>query len=323
MAGYYKSKQKTGGIVNAIQPILDYFTQKKKEDEDRQSYENLLSLFNTYQQRQNSASQPPPNTNGQIEEPKKTTSQDRYNKAKNNQRYFEDALLKQTLDPKTSDKQLSRINVLNELAKRRTDEMNPNKNTSYFDLGAGQKRYRMNSETGKVEEVADNPKDFAERKPDKKDFKISEDGFYIFWDDAKNDWVKTSQKAPSKDTKGSSGESSGWARLFWEMNKDKDNKDQKKYDNQGKYNALMGSTFVDIEGLKKRGLLKDDDEEAKNFGGAYLVRDQQAYNGWKLIYSDTELEDYAKNQVPDTPNKWERTDPAGIKNKETDPLGIR
>lgn len=247
--------------------------------------------------------------------------EERYQEAQNNYSSFLSEIAPLIMNPNIEQQQIDRANVLSNLAKIQTEALKP-KEDAYFDLNQGERRYRLNPTTKKIEEVAYNPKqETTSTRTEKKDFKVSEDGYYMYWDDGKNDWVKTSQKAPKE--KGDAN-SVGWARLFYEMDKDKEELSKKKKESQGKYNSIMGSTFLSSDELVKQGLLKSNDDRVKDFGGAYVVRDDKDYKNYKLLFTDDELQDYAENIVPDAPNKWGRQDPAGIQgDNENDPLGIR
>lgn len=251
------------------------------------------------------------------------TPEEKYNEAQGNFGNFLGDVSKLIMNPDVDANQIARVDALTNLAKLSSDRMKP-KEGETFNLSQGEKRFYKDP-SGKIKEIAFNPKqETTSSKTEKKDFKVSEDGFYMYWDDQANngigDWVKTSQKAPKE--KGT-GESVGWARLFYEMNKDNKKEDSEKNQKQAKYNAIMGSPFVEMKDLVEQGLVSAEDTELPKYGGAYVVRDDNNYQNYKLIYSDAELESYAQNQVSDAPNKWNRKDPAGIKDKENDPLGIR
>lgn len=82
---------------------------------------------------------------------------ERYEKGQENLSDFVEAIAPLVMNPNIDESSLSRANVLTNLAQQQTERLKP-KDPTYFNLGAGQKRFKTD-ESGKTEEVAFNPKD--------------------------------------------------------------------------------------------------------------------------------------------------------------------
>lgn len=125
-------------------------------------------------------------------------------------------------------------------------------------------------------------------------------------------------KLKFKDPNG--GDSLGWANynlrvMEYGQNKQdkKDALDQKLSDkqqqDQNAYNDIMG-TRIPTADLINDGLAQTTDKTKSDYldpnsGGAYVVRDKNTQKA-RLITDEKVLSQYAKNRVPDAPNKWER-----------------
>ena len=144
------------------------------------------------------------------------------------------------------------------------------------------------------------------------DFEVSEDGYYMYWDNNANEgkggWTKTKEKAPKKQ----SDQSLGWAKFMDKMEQDEKDEAEKTRQAQIDYNDIMSSEWVEMKDLLRRGLIEEDDPAAKydsetkkyKKGGGYVVRDDKGK--LKLIYSNKSLEDYAKHRVGHAPDRWSR-----------------
>jgi hypothetical protein len=337
MAGeYYGAKTRTGGISGSIQPLMDYFKKKKEEAEQQEYINNLLGAYKMIQGKlnpdnkkpqPNALGQPtttvdpttganvdssyfggesgmtPNNPQGSPREDITTTtppvtnpnalSMDRYNKGKQLlNEFIIDAIIKTKPGMDTS-KGSQLANVL----QSQIEGIKPTLTRTQEDES---KRTIVRDQYGNIiEEIPGKPK----RKLTGKDFKITDDGYYAYWDETKQEFVKTNQKAKTTDN------SLGRDRLNFEKGKYEEEKSKEEKDAQAKYNAIMGSPFVDTEELIKQGLLDKKNTVDKQAieggkGGAYVVRDDKG--NAKLIFTDEELENYAKSQSSDTPNKWGR-----------------
>lgn len=91
--------------------------------------------------------------------------------------------------------------------------------------------------------------------------------------------------------------------MRWNDNPDPKNKEEKIGWVKTKEKAPAGSEGKEVKRYK--------------YGGAYVVRDKNGNP--RLLFTDESLEDYAKSQVPNAPDKWSRTK----KDKNNDPLGLR
>lgn len=238
----------------------------------------------------------------------KITDTEKYNESQKNLGEFESSIAPLILDPDISADEISRLNVLGSLSKAQTERMKPK--NERFTLSDGGQEYMFVD--GKPVLVAENKKDPNANKKNPL-IKVTADGYFAKWDEDKQDFVKTNTKAPAQ----AGDQLLAWEKFKYEQEQDKEKESKKKKDTQAKYNAIMGSEFVPMKDLIKQGLVDPDTDESK-YGGAYVVRDDKNYKNYKLIYTNKELEDYAKNQVSETPNKWERE-----KKADNDPLGIR
>jgi len=125
-------------------------------------------------------------------------------------------------------------------------------------------------------------------------------------------------KLKFKDPNG--GDALGWANYnmrAMEYNQNKQDKkdalNQKLSDTQqlrqNEYNDIMG-TRIPLADLINDGLAQTTDKTKSDYldpnsGGAYVVRDKNTQKA-RLITDEKVLSQYAKNRVPDAPNKWER-----------------
>lgn len=236
----------------------------------------------------------------------------RFDKAQTNRDDFINAITSLLTNPNLDENTLSRIGSLSGVVEKQTERMRP-KEPTYFNLGEGQDAYSRD-EYGNISKVASNPRE------QKKDFKVSEDGYFMYWDNEKNDFVKTEYKAP-KTEKGQSGDSAAWANLFYRMKKDeetaKENKAKDEKKEQKRYNEIMESEWVPMDQLIEGKFVEDDHEFAKKDdagkykkGGAYLYK-RPGTKEYRVFFTGEELEKFADSSVPNAPNKWTRNKKEG------------
>lgn len=84
----------------------------------------------------------------------------RYNKAKGNLYDYLNNIAPTLLNRKLGQEDLSRINILTELAKNQVQSLKPEEPT-LFDLSEGQSKYMLDRKTGTIKTIATNPKDKA------------------------------------------------------------------------------------------------------------------------------------------------------------------
>jgi hypothetical protein len=343
---YYRAKVRTGGISGSLQPLVDYFQKKKTEQEQHDYIYNLLGAYKMIQgkisgqqdkkvqpsQQPNALGTTAPNVDPSYfggetgmapltpqDQPREDVaapppsvtdpnvlSMNKYNKVQQQVRDFIlDYIIKQKSGMDTS-KGSQLANVL----QSQVEGMKPTLTRTQEDES---ERTIVRDQYGNiVEEIPGKPK----QKLTGKDFKITEDGYYAYWDDTKKEFIKTDQKAKVTDN------SLGWSKLNYEQTKDAEEKAKTEKNDQAKYNSIMGSPSVKTEELIAQGLLDEknpvDKQSIKTHKGgkAYVVRDDKG--DVKLIWTDEELENYANSQISTAPNKWSRTKKKEEKGKTDD-----
>src|SRR4030066_946253 len=119
-------------------------------------------------------------------------------------------------------------------------------------------------------EWVENPKDVPPKdvKDEKVDSYTGMDG-YSHTIYKKADGTQYEVKGDEKVKTPASGDSAAWARLYYDMQKDRTKKVKENRQKQSEYNVIMGSPFVDMKDLVAQGF--DLSPEEAKYGGAYVV----------------------------------------------------
>ena len=113
---------------------------------------------------------------------------------------------------------------------------------------------------------------------------------------------------------------SAMAKRNYDINSSKSDKAAKKIAGyQDTYNSIMGAQRMTLDDLQAKGLLTTQqlnniDDLKSKYGGAYVV---EGKGKPKVFFTDSDLENYAKQQVPKLPeeNQWSRSGQQNSDNK--------